>query len=110
MIKIKKQVKALKALKFELKDGNKTVGRVFLYIITNDLHKKPYGYIEDLFVDESLRGQGYGKKLLQMVISEAKKRKLYKLVGTSRTSRTNVHTFYEKHGFKKYGLEFRINF
>jgi GNAT superfamily N-acetyltransferase len=63
-----------------------------------------------LFVDESLRGQGYGKKLLQMVISEAKKRKLYKLVGTSRNTRTQIHNFYKKFGFKKYGIEFRINF
>jgi GNAT superfamily N-acetyltransferase len=108
-MKISKSIKASKAIKFEVKDGKKTVGRVFLYIIKNDLHKKSYGYIEDLFVDEALRGQGFGKKLLQMVIAEAKKRKLYKLVGTSRTFRTEVHGFYEKFGFKRYGYEFRID-
>jgi ribosomal protein S18 acetylase RimI-like enzyme len=110
MNKIQKKVIASKAIKFEVKDGKKIIGRVFLYVIKNDLHKQAYGYIEDLFVDESLRGQGYGKKLLQMVILEAKKRKLYKLVGTSRESRKQVHSFYEKFGFKKYGIEFRINF
>jgi GNAT superfamily N-acetyltransferase len=109
MNKIQKKVIATKVIKFELKDGKKIVGRVFLYVIKNDLHKEAYGYIEDLFVDESLRGQGYGKKLLQMVIAEAKKRKLYKLIGTSRTFRTEVHSFYEKQGFKKYGFEFRMD-
>lgn len=106
-MKISKSIKASKVIKFEVRDGKKSVGRVFLYVIKNDLHTEAYGYIEDLFVDEALRGQGYGKKLLQMVILEAKKRKLYKLVGTSRTFRTEVHAFYQKFGFKKYGFEFR---
>jgi GNAT superfamily N-acetyltransferase len=107
--KIAKIVKPSKVVKLELKDGKKTVGRVYLYVIKNDLHKKPYGLMEDLYVDESIRGQGLGKKLLELIIAEAKKKKLYKLIGTSRLSRKNVHSFYQKYGFKKYGLEFRLD-
>jgi hypothetical protein len=33
MNKIQKKVIASKAIKFEVKDGKKTVGRVFLYVI-----------------------------------------------------------------------------
>ncbi len=106
---IKKSIKQSKAIKFEVKDGRKTIGRAYLYIIKNDLHKKPYGLLEDLFVEEAYRKQGLGTKLLIKVISEAKKRKLYKLIGTSRTSRMKAHKFYEKYGFKKYGYEFRMN-
>ena len=93
----------------EIKDGKKVVGRAFLYIIQNGLHKRPYGLMEDLFVVETYRSQGLGKKLILALISEAKKRRCYKLIGTSRTFRTQIHTFYERFGFKKYGFEFRMD-
>lgn len=108
-IKTIKAIKESRVIKFELNDQKKVIGRAFLYIIKNDLHKKPYGLLEDLFVSEKYRRAGLGKQLLLMVIQEAKKRKLYKLIGTSRSSRVEVHSFYEKHGFKKYGFEFRLN-
>jgi|SRR3989338_1624460 len=108
-MKLSKSIKASKTIKFEIKDGKKIIGRAFLYIIKNDLHKAPYGLLEDLFVEEEYRSQGLGKKLLLRVIGEAKKRKLYKLIGTSRTFRTAVHSFYEKYGFKKWGAEFRMD-
>lgn len=107
--KIQKSIKVSKAIKFEAKTGKKTVGRAYLYIIKNDLYKQAYGLLEDLYVEEAYRSQGIGRSLLLKVISEAKKRKLYKLIGTSRTFRTQVHNFYEKYGFKKYGFEFRMD-
>ena len=57
---------------FTEKDG-KEVARAYLYIMTNDLKKEPFGYLEDVFVDEQLRGQGIGTGLLETVIAEAKK-------------------------------------
>ncbi len=108
-MKISKSVKTSKAVKLEIKEGKKIVGRAFLYIIKNNLHKQPYGLLEDLFLEEDYRSKGLGKLLVLEVIAEAKKRKLYKLVGTSRTFRTPVHGFYEKMGFKKWGFEFRMD-
>lgn len=108
-MKISKFVKTSKYIKLEIKEEKKVVGRVFLYVIKNDLHKRPYGLLEDLFVNETFRGQGLGKALLAKVLAEAKRLKLYKIVGTSRASRTAVHAMYIKFGFKKYGYEFRIN-
>ncbi len=108
-MKISKSAKTSKYIKLEIKDGKKVVGRAFLYVIKNDLHERPYGLLEDLFVSEAFRGQGLGRALLSRVLTEAKRLKLYKIVGTSRTSRAAVHAMYIKFGFKKYGYEFRIN-
>ena len=106
---LKKIKKNSNAIKFEMKSGSKTIGRMYLYLIKNDLHKNRYGLLEDLFVDEKVRGHGIGTILLRAAITEAKKRKLYKLIGTSRMSRERVHVFYEKYGFEKYGFEFRMD-
>lgn len=108
-MRLSKSIKSAKAIKVELKDGKKPVGRAFLYLIYNDLHKHPYGLMEDVFVDESLRGRGFGSKLILEVIKIAKKHKCYKLIATSRINRPKVHKLYSRFGFKKYGVEFRIN-
>lgn len=92
---------------FAEKDG-KEVARAFLYIMHNELHKEPFGFMEDVFVDESLRGQGIGTKLVNKVITKAKELGCYKLVATSRHERENVHKLYEKLGFKNFGIEFKM--
>src|SRR5947207_2570113 len=107
---ISKKLQASKAIKLEIKDGSKSRGRAYLYLIYNGLHKEPYGLMEDVFVDESLRGQGLGTKLILEIIKQAKKYKCYKLIATSRTSRPQVHKLYERFGFKKHGIEFRMDF
>jgi GNAT superfamily N-acetyltransferase len=105
----KKEFKA-SGIKFFIEKDGKEVARTFLYIMKNDLKKEPFGLLEDLFVDESLRGQGIGTELLNMVISEAKKLGCYKLVATSRHEREGVHKMYEKNGFKNFGIEFKLYF
>lgn len=94
---------------FVERDG-KEVGRAHLYIMTNDLHDHPFGFMEDVFVDESLRGQGVGTELVNKLIEAAKEAGCYKLVATSRHSRPKVHELYERLGFKNHGVEFRIDF
>ncbi len=91
------------------KDGAE-IGRGFLYLMYNDLHKEPFGLIEDVFVDEQYRGQGLGTRLVEAIIEEAKERKCYKLLCTSRYAREKVHAWYKKLGFEDYGKEFRMNF
>lgn len=97
-------------VKFELLKDKKVIGRTYLYLIKNDLHSEHYGLLEDVFVEEKFRGQGIGKKLVEMVIEKARELGCYKLIATSRFERENVHKFYEKLGFQKYGYEFRIDF
>jgi len=94
----------------EIKQGKKRFARAFLYIIKNDLHKRPYGLMEDVFVSEKLRGQGIGSALISRVIKEAKRQKCYKLIATSRLANVKAHKLYKRLGLQKHGLEFRINF
>lgn len=91
-------------------EGGSEIARAYLYIMHNDLHLQPFGFMEDVFVDDSLRGQGHGTSLVNKIIQKAKESGCYKLVATSRDSRQKVHKMYEKMGFSNYGREFRINF
>lgn len=86
------------------------VGRAFLYILKNDLHQEPFGYIEDVYLDELVRGKGKGKELINKIIATAQEKGCYKLIANCRNSKTGVHEFYKKLGFKDYGKEFRIDF
>jgi len=95
--------------KFEYIIEGKIIGRAFLFLIYNDLHPKPYGLLEDVFVEEKYRGKGIGKELVKRVIEKAKELGCYKLIATSRFERENVHRLYENLGFKKWGYEFRID-
>ena len=104
-----KKVKSY-GIKFFVKKDGKEVARAFLYVMKNNLKKEPFGLLEDLFVDESLRGQGIGTELLNQVVTQAKKLGCYKLVATSRYEREGVHKMYEKIGFKNFGIEFKMYF
>jgi GNAT superfamily N-acetyltransferase len=97
-------------VKFLAMDDGKEVGRTYLYILNNDLHEKPFGFIEDVFVEGNYRGQGIGKKLVSETIDNAKARGCYKLICTSRYGKNKVHRFYEKLGFTDHGKEFRMDF
>lgn len=108
---LKKSIKKnVYGVKFLFKEKGKEVGRAFLYILKNDLHKEPFGFLEDVFVSEAMRGQGLGGKLVVAAIEEAKKRKCYKLIATSRNSKKELHSYYEKFGFKVHGVELRVDF
>lgn len=104
-------------LKFVCRDNSrgqragtgKVVGRAYLYILRNDLHDQPFGFLEDVYVDPDFRGQGLASHLVNVVINEARKRGCYKLVAGSRHERTKVHDLYLRLGFKDHGLEFRLD-
>jgi len=97
------------AVRFSLLDGAKEIGRAYLCVLINDLHKEPFGLLEDVFVEESYRGQKLGTKLVNAAIDEARKRGCYKIIATSREGRERLHTYYENLGLKKYGYAFRID-
>ena len=100
-----------KGIRFSLRDEQgKERARAFLYILHNDLHKEPFGFLEDVFVDASCRGKGYGTRILQEVFRVAQEQGCYKLIGTSRYGRPRVHRLYQRLGFQDYGKEFRKDF
>jgi GNAT superfamily N-acetyltransferase len=108
-MKIVRNVRKTSSVKIELVDGKKKIGRAFLYLIKNDLHNKPYGLMEDVFVNPAMRGQGLGTLLIKEVIKTAKKYHCYKLIGNSRTANEKAHKLYERLGFKRHGFEFRMD-
>ena len=109
-MKVERQVQAAQGIRFSIMDGGGEVARAYLYVMRNDLHAAPFGLLEDVYVDEAQRGGGLGTQLVQEVIAAAREAGCYKLIATSRTSRPKVHELYERLGFEKHGVEFRINF
>lgn len=101
--------KETKTIRFSFKRKGKEVGRAWLILIHNDLHPQPYGLLEDVFVDEAYRGEGVASELVHYVVARAKQEHCYKVIATSRTERTKVHTLYEALGFVSLGYEFRMN-
>lgn len=98
-------------IRFSIVDVNeKEIARANLIVGKNDLHAKPFGLLEDVFVAEDKRGKGYGLLIVKQVIFEARRRDCYKLIATSRNSREGIHEFYRGLGFKDWGREFRIDF
>ena len=97
------------AIKVTAEEEGKILGWAYLYIMFNDLHKEPFGFLENVFVQEESRGKGIGSKLVEAAITEAKKQNCYKLICTSRYENSEVHAFYNKLNFKDYGKEFRID-
>ena len=108
-MEIKKENKKFDSIRFSLNEDNREIARAYLYVLKNDLHEEPLGYIEDVFVDEEFRGIGFGTKIMKELIDEAKTLGCYKLIATSRYSRDNVHEFYKNLGFIEFGFEFRLD-
>jgi GNAT superfamily N-acetyltransferase len=96
-------------IRFSISTNGEEVARAYLYVLSNDLHRAPFGLLEDVFVAESQRGHGLGTQLVHEVIAAAREVGCYKLIATSRASRSRVHELYERLGFQNYGLEFRLN-
>ncbi len=96
--------------KFEVtSDEGAIIGRAFLYVMYNGLHKRPFGLLEDVFINNEFRGSGVGTVLIEQIINKAVKMNCYKLLATSRHARSRVHELYVKIGFTDYGKEFRMS-
>ncbi|MGC8993550.1 MAG: GNAT family N-acetyltransferase [Candidatus Aenigmatarchaeota archaeon] len=106
---IREKIVKTEGIKISFEENGKEVGRCFIYLIKNDLHEEPYALLEDVFVDENFRGRGIGTELVKKAIEKAKSLGCYKIIATSRFERENIHSWYEKLGFKKFGFEFRMD-
>jgi GNAT superfamily N-acetyltransferase len=62
----------------------------------------PEGYISELFLRPSARGQGLGAALLETVKAEAQERGVYRLsLLNNRTRESYERGFYQKHGWEE---------
>ena len=96
-------------IKIYVEENGREIGRCFIYLIKNYLHEEPYALLEDVYVDENFRGKGIRTELVKKTIELARKLNCYKIIATSRFERENVHEWYQKLGFKKFGYEFRMD-
>jgi GNAT superfamily N-acetyltransferase len=55
-----------------------------------------FAYFMDVFVDEKYRGKGYGKKLMEYILSDEK----FEQVKIWRLATSDAHGLYQKLGFK----------
>lgn len=80
---------------------NKVIGFCAMLIENNFWQEGQIAYVYAMIVDESFRGQGIGKKLLEEAFQTAKNRKCKKIELDSGFPREKAHKFYESIGFEK---------
>ena len=82
-----------------LAEKDKIVG--MLTIIFNRTPTGRKAWIEDVVVDEKIRGQGAGSQLIGNAIEFARSKGVSKIDLTSRPKRVEANRLYEKLGFKR---------
>lgn len=97
-------------IKFIAHVEGQVAGRAYLYFLYNDLHAEPFGFLEDVFVEENFRKLGVGSALVKAAVAGAKNHGCHKLICTSRHSKKELHEWYKRFGFSDHGIELRINF
>ena len=91
-------------------DEGVEMGHALLYVLSDESHEKPYGYMSDVFVKEKFRGAGVGGVLVKELIRAAKEDfGCYKLLCSSRDSR-GIVDWYKKLGFRAHSTSFRMDF
>ena len=83
--------------------GNGAVlGYVAVHWVPYLIHTGPEGYISELFIRESARGQGIGARLLETVEAEAIRRGCTRLMLLNMRQRESYQReFYSKHGWEE---------
>lgn len=60
----------------------------------------PYGIIENVVTDSSLRNSGYGKEIIKYALQFSWSRGCYKVMLQTGSKRESTHEFYKSCGFK----------
>lgn len=99
-----------RSVRLTVERGGHEVGHAWLYFIRSDLHSRPYGLLEDVWIDPHFQGNEHEMSLVRCVMRQAKDEGCYRLVVTSRTENEKVHELYKSLGFTIHGYEFQIDF
>lgn len=79
--------------------GGEIRGTCALAFLPNINHgAAPYCILENMVVDQSVRGSGVGKALVDRAVELARQKGCYKLSLTSNLKRADAHRFYESAG------------
>ena len=106
---LKKQMNDTSCDILVVRKDNEVIATATIYYIEVAVRARPYALLEGLVVDKTHRSHGIGTALFEKCIETAKSKNCYKMIFTSGADRQDVHQFYEKLGFKKWGLEFRMD-
>jgi GNAT superfamily N-acetyltransferase len=85
------------------------VGSYALLVMDNLGHLgAPSAVVEDVVVEPAQQGKGIGKAMMQHALTEARRRRCYKLTLSSNMRRERAHAFYEGLGFRRHGYSFLV--
>jgi len=87
-------------------EGSNFLGVVSLSVKLDIQNSGKMGWIDELVVREENKGRGVGRKLMESVRREAKKKGCLELYLYSSKKRKGAHKFYRKLGFKDTALFF----
>jgi GNAT superfamily N-acetyltransferase len=87
-------------------DDGRVVGLAHLQVSPTLERERPAARIGALIVDESHRGRGVGRGLVQALEDEARLRGCGVLFLTTGAQRDDAHTFYERVGFAQSGRRY----
>jgi GNAT superfamily N-acetyltransferase len=92
-------------------EAGRIVGTFALLIMDNLGHLGARSAVlEDVVVDEGLRGQGVGWQMMAYANGLCRKKGCYKMAFTSNLNREAAHRFYESLGFEKHGYSFSVSY
>jgi GNAT superfamily N-acetyltransferase len=95
------------ALVAELVGQNKLVGLVHYLYHRSTTAIAPICYLNDLFTDETLRGQGIGRKLIEAVYEEARQAKSQRVYWLTHETNATAMQLYDKLADKSGFLVYR---
>jgi ribosomal protein S18 acetylase RimI-like enzyme len=85
------------------------VGTADLLVASNLTHRgRPWAIVENVVVDEAVRGQGVGRALIEEAVRISEGADCYKVQLLSRKQRTEAHEFYRRIGFEAVAEGFRL--
>lgn len=85
------------------------VGTYALLVMDNLGHMgAPSAIVEQVLVAPNVQGGGIGTVMMRHAMEQARAARCYKLVLSSNIKRTAAHEFYDKLGFTRHGLSFRV--
>jgi GNAT superfamily N-acetyltransferase len=84
-------------------------GTATLVVVPNLTHNaQPWAQLENMVVDEAVRGSGVGRAILRHCLQSAWAAGCYKVQLQSDNARSGAHAFYEREGFVASSRGYRL--
>ncbi len=85
---------------FVVEHLQKLISTCYLNVIPNLTRSaRPYAIIENVVTDEQMRGNGYGKQLIEYAVQYAWDLDCYKVMLMTGSKKESTHAFYQSCGF-----------